>query len=224
MVHGTSAYFLERSRFSRRLSLITLGVSLVAMGTLGLTYTPPVRRVLRSTVRFGYEGPDQYVRRITLQQNEGQSSVISDPSEGMLQMRRRGGARRASRTGEGQPTPRSRFSGAGTFDRDVSKRSVSRSSGVPVVRSEDLVIDRLVRPEYPPRLLEQNIEGRVTLQALIDTVGRVVSVQVMASSGERLFEQAAEEAVWQCRFRPYRPDGRTASEVFAVFRFAFRIY
>ena len=40
---------------------------------------------------------------------------------------------------------------------------------------------------------------------------------------ERQLEVAAEKAVRQCRFRPYRVNGKL-SEVYAVFRFSFRIY
>jgi hypothetical protein len=41
--------------------------------------------------------------------------------------------------------------------------------------------------------------------------------------GAAELERASSEAVWQCRFRPYRPQGR-AREVYALFRFNFRIY
>ncbi len=225
MVHGISGYFLERARSSRRLALLTLGVSLAALGMLGLAHTPPLRNAILSTERFGFEGPEQYVRRITLQQVESHSDILSDVGEVAPRVERRGGAEmRRSKGAEGEPVPRTRALGPGLGDQDLVLRSVSRSANVPVVRSEDLVIDRLVRPEYPARLLEENIEGKVMLQALVDTVGRVIDVQVLASTGEPLFERAAEEAVWQCRFRPYRPVGAVASEVYAVFRFAFRIY
>jgi len=60
-------------------------------------------------------------------------------------------------------------------------------------------------------------------QRLVDTAGRVASVDIMASTGERALEKAATEAVWQCQFRPYRVKGEVR-EVYAVFRFAFRIY
>ena len=83
---------------------------------------------------------------------------------------------------------------------------------------------RLVKPSYPEILLAQNIEGKVMVQALVDTVGKVIEVQIMASTGEHLFERAAEDAVWQCRFRPFRPAGESPSEVYAVFRFVFSIY
>ena len=45
----------------------------------------------------------------------------------------------------------------------------------------------------------------------------------MTGSGALQLDRAAEQAVRQCRFRPYRVAGE-AREVYAVFRFAFRIY
>jgi len=224
MAHGTSGFFVERARFSRRASLLTLGVSLACLALLGFSRTPTAQKVLRRTARFGYQGADQYVRRISLQQHEGRSDVLSDLGKVAARTERKGGATRTAREGAGRPTPRARVTGPGSSDRDLVIRSVGRSANVPVVRSEDLVIDELVRPEYPPTLLEQNVEGKVMIQALIDTAGKVVEVQVVSSTGERLFERAAQDAVWRCRFRPYRPGGEATSEVYAVFRFAFRIY
>jgi TonB family protein len=225
MVHGVTGYFLERARFERRVSMLTLVVSLVGLGLLGMAHTPMAKNLLTRTVRFGYEGPEQYVRRITIRQNEGTAAVLSDLGQLSPRLERRGGAKEAvRRSGRGQPTPTAHVIGPGSSDRDLVVRSVARSANVPVVRSEDLVIDRLVRPLYPAPLLEQSIEGKVMVQALVDTVGKVIDVQIMASTGERLFERAAEDAVWQCRFRPFRPAGESPREVYAVFRFVFSIY
>jgi TonB family protein len=85
------------------------------------------------------------------------------------------------------------------------------------------VIEKLVEPVYPEQAVRNNIEGRVQIQALVDTTGRVVEVQLFASTGEELLERAAEAAVWQCRFRPYLHQGATRP-VYALFRFNFRIY
>jgi TonB family protein len=225
MVHGVTGYFLERARFERRLSMLMVAVSMVSLGLLGLAHTPIAQNILTRTVRFGYEGPEQYVRRITIRQYQGSRPVLSDLGQVSPRMERRGGAQDAMhRAHSGQPTPLARVIGPGSSDRDLVVRSVGRSANVPVVRSEDLVIDRLVRPLYPTTLLEQNIEGKVMVQALVDTVGKVIDVQIMASTGERLFERAAEDAVWQCRFRPFRPAGESPTEVYAVFRFVFSIY
>src|SRR5262245_48450362 len=224
MVHGTGAYFLQRARCARRSSLITLGLSVVLLGLLILPATRKgARTIANDTVRFGFEGPEQYVRRITLE-HRGQASTLSDVGQLALSAKSaKGGAATPSRARVGQPRPQRRFEGTGDADAEMAARSVSRLAGVPVFQSEELIIDRLVKPTYPPTLLEKNVEGKVTLQALVDTVGNVVEVQLVNSTGEVLFEKAAEEAVWLCRFRPYRAGGE-ASEVYAVFRFSFRIY
>jgi len=224
MVHGVSGYFLERARFERRVALLTALVSVGALGLLGLAHTKIARTMTARTVRFGYEGPDEYVRRINIRQLEGTSNALSDLGAVSPRFERKGGASASRRRGAGQPTPVARVIGPGSSEHDLIARSVMRSANVPVVRSEDLVIDRLVKPSYPEILLAQNVEGKVMVQALVDTVGKVIEVQIMASTGQRQFERAAEDAVWQCRFRPFRPGGESPSEVYAVFRFVFSIY
>jgi TonB family protein len=227
MTHGVDGYFQERGNASRRVSLLSAGISLAVLGLLLLpAWNPAIRRALDETVRFGYEGPDQYVRRIELLQTGGAHSSLSQIGQVHPVSTRRGGSARGASTTDPHAEPRTmvrNLPGLGNAELDLAVRAVSRRSNVPVVQSEDLVIEKLVRPEYPSLLLEQNVEGKVMVQALVDTIGRVVDVQIMGSSGEAQFERAAEVAVWQCRFRPYRRAG-SPSEVYAVFRFAFRIY
>jgi TonB family protein len=222
MVHGVTGYFLERERCSRRSSLLTLALSVGALAFMAIPGPALVRRITRDSARMGFEGPEQYVRRITLE-NRGQSSTLADVGQLSLTASSHKGANPESRAHVGQPRPRPLRAGEGQSAEDLAMRAVNRIAGVPVFQSEELVIDRLVKPEYPPTLIEKNVEGKVTVQALVDTVGNVVEVQLLSSTGETLFEEAAEEAVRMCRFRPYRPGGE-ASEVYAVFRFSFRIY
>ena len=89
--------------------------------------------------------------------------------------------------------------------------------------SEELVIERLVNPEYPEEARAKGIEGPVVLVAHVSETGSVIGVEVMESDGERQLELAAAAAVWQCRFRPYQTEGR-AQDVYAVFHFRFRLY
>ena len=203
--------------------MMTLAVSVIVLLFLTAMSLPIMRRVRINSARFGFEGPNQYVRRITLQEYQGKSPLLSDLGRIQPRAARRGGDPAPRRHRAGRPVVRMPVRGPGDAETNLPARMGSRYANVPVVRSEDLVIDRLVRPDYPRVLLDKNVEGKVTLQALVDTIGRVIEVEVLASTGENLFEQAAEEAVRQCRFRPYRPDGE-ASEVYAVFRFSFRIY
>ena len=230
MNHGIDGYFQERERARERVSLISVVSSGVLFGLLiAPSLFPPlqqvVNRLLPETMRFGYEGQDQFVRRIELIQSSGNQPRLQQLGKVEPIAQRKGGETDAERSTHphARPLARTGPKGPGTSEQDLISRTISRLADVPVVRSDDLVIEILVRPEYPNALLERDVEGRVTVQALVDTVGKVVDVQVMASSGEALFERAAEAAVWQCRFRPFRRAG-TVSEVYAVFRFSFKIY
>jgi periplasmic protein TonB len=57
---------------------------------------------------------------------------------------------------------------------------------------------------YPPALKEQGIEGVVQLRILVNSEGRAAEVQMVASSGWRLFDQAALAQARGCRFVPAR--------------------
>lgn len=226
MTHGIAGYFLERARAARRVAALTLLLALVPLAALVLAWrSPAFQSAVADQSRFGFEGADQYVRRIELEQYEGITELLRHMGNVQPLEARRGGARRGEASEHAGAAPRTRAltEGPGESEFDLVSRAVSRRENVPVVRSEDLVIETLVRPDYPIDLLDRNIEGKVMLQALVDTLGAVVDVQVLGSTGEARFEEVSSAAVWKCRFRPFRRDG-VRSEVYAVFRFAFRIY
>jgi len=223
MDHGIDAYFAEQARFARRVSIVTVIVGLAGLGALWAGRARSVQDALTDTARrFGYEGRDQYVRRITLQQYRGSGPELRDV--GKVEPRgTRGGAKDDPHGSVGHRAPRRlRLTGPGDASADLSGLLVSRIPNVPVVQSDELVIVDLVRPTYPSEALDQGLEGKVQIQALIDTTGKVVDVQLLSNTGVGLFAQAASEAVWKCRFLPYRAGGAT-SEVYAIFRFSFRI-
>jgi TonB family protein len=227
MDHGTQPYFAERRRNGRRLSLIAAALGLVLFSALrGGARVPAVKKLLNDPVRFGFEGPEQYVRRITLTAPPGSAQTLRDLGKVLERSARRGGARTpapgASRVTE--PEKRTHTLGLGDSPEDLLARAFSRRADVPVMHSEDLVIEKLVRPAYPEHAYDHNIEGRVAVMALVDTNGRVVEVQVEASDAltRREFGDAASDAVWRCVFRPYRVKGM-AREVYAMFHFSFTI-
>ena len=229
MTHGVQGYFVERARAARRVSVISAGLAALLLAPLiGLTLPwlrRPLRTMMRDYVRFGYEGPDQYVRRITLQQVQGSHQMVRELGALDTRRDRAGGAVRARRAVDARARPETRAIsvGPGIADADLMSRAVSRLANVPVVQSMDLVIERAAKAIYPDAELERGIEGKVMVQALVDTTGRVVDVQLLGTSGVLAFERSAAEAVWEYRFRPYRPGG-VAREVYAIFRFVFRIY
>ena len=80
-------------------------------------------------------------------------------------------------------------------------------AGVAAV-SPEIANDYLIRrvePRYPEVARRQNIQGPVTLRALVDEDGSVRSVTVL--SGDSALAPAALEAVRQWRFKPYRVNG-----------------
>ncbi len=230
MSHGIDSYWAERGRFQRRLALCTtavsLGCALLFLGQAAVRWARGERPLPR-ILRFGFEGPTQYVQRITLEQYRSAGPTRPPLVSSSIQIQSlKGGssplARRSATRGEAQSL-RAGPRRPGLSDTTLVVHSVRRRPNVPLVLSEELVIERLVRPIYPEEAIEKGIQGRVQIQALVDTTGKVVEVQVFASTGEPLLEHTSESAVWQCRFRPYREQGRSR-EVYALFRFNFRIY
>ncbi len=60
------------------------------------------------------------------------------------------------------------------------------------------------RAPYPAALRERGIEGELRLRVHVAPDGRAAEVQLLASSGWRLFDEAALAQVRGCRFRPAR--------------------
>jgi TonB family protein len=229
--HGIDPYHREWRRFERRLggTIVAVAITLVALlnGFAVWKHTRAGRETLASIPvrRWGYEGPDQLVRRIELKTDEGASHSHPGPTAEYVPAAHKGGSKRIARRihENAPPVTRPPQDIEGDSDVDRLARARARLLNVPLVRSEDLIIDRLVRPLYPDEARDHNIEGHVAVLALVDTTGAIASVEVVGTSEGGLLERASEEAVWKCRFRPYKVNGQTQS-VYALFRFAFHIY
>jgi protein TonB len=63
------------------------------------------------------------------------------------------------------------------------------------------------RAHHPAALRERGIEGLVRLRVLVGADGRAREVQLGASSGWRLFDEAALAQARGCRYRPAQEDG-----------------
>jgi TonB family protein len=235
MVHGSQRFFLERARFERRVSLICAGVSLVLLAFETALFLPAVRHAVGEIIpgdplhprRFGFEGPEQYVRRITLETEgppgprPGRPTVLYRSAQAT-----KGGSAQTARSEDphARPDTRRQGSGAGESSEDlVAKARIIYGGSGPVMRSEDFIVEWMVRPEYPEGPLERNSEGLVALGAVVDTTGAVKRVDLVSSPGDRELEAAAIAAAKQYRFRPYRVAGRV-TEAYAIIRFDFKIY
>jgi TonB family protein len=228
MDHGIDTYFAERARNGRRLSITAAALGLIAYALLSLGRTPPIQQMINDPVRFGFEGPDQYVRRITIQSPPGDAQNMQDLGAVREHSTRRGGSPTPAAARSDAAAPREnrlKMLGPGEAEEDLLARAFNRRSDVPVFQSQELIIEKLVKPAYPDHALEHEIEGHLAVMALVDTSGHVVEVQVLANDAvaDREFGAAASDAVWRCEFRPYNIQGRRR-EVYALFRFNFTIY
>src|SRR2546428_4183894 len=99
MTHGIDAYFLEHARFRRRLAGFITGVGIGLLALHGfvvwLGRSPAISAALHQThiLRWGYEGPEQYVRRIELKAEAGASSRNPGAQARYIPASRRGGRR-----------------------------------------------------------------------------------------------------------------------------------
>lgn len=76
-------------------------------------------------------------------------------------------------------------------------------------------------PAYPPLARQRGLEGQVVVEVHVNAEGRAERVTVKESSGWRVLNSAAAEAVQRWRFRAARRGGQLAAdrlEVPVVFR------
>ena len=222
--HGIVDWLVETAAHRRRLALCLLVVSVAFGGVFALTARRAARTAEDDPRRFGFEGPRQWVERIRLEERARQDAPGEFTITYLTAEARKGGERPRERSSHPNAAPRQvREIGEGDAERDLLARARMLALENPVVRSQELVIDRLVRPEYPDEARDRGIEGVVELLALVDTTGAVRQVQIVGGTREPLLEAAAARAALACRYRPYRVDER-ATTVWAAFRIAFTLY
>jgi protein TonB len=73
---------------------------------------------------------------------------------------------------------------------------------------------RNTAPEYPPDAARRREQGVVSLELRIDEAGRVVSVEIVQSSGSPRLDEAARRQLATWHFRPAFKDGKPVPSVF----------
>ena len=223
LTHGIDTYFGEFFANRRRVAAVLLAVS-AALAVVVVIAGRRASQVLDDPRRFGFEGPKQWVERIRLEE------IAEQPSPGLFQITyltaesRKGGRkpRHVSTNPQAEPEV-AKVVGIGEDEVDLLAKARMLALDGPVIRSEDLVIERLVRPDYPEEALDKSIEGVVELVALVDTTGSVEQIQIVGGTREPMLEHAAAKAILECRYRPYRVRDE-ARRVWAAFRIAFSLY
>ena len=120
-----------------------------------------------------------------------------------------GSAGESSSSGSGTETSSAGTSsgsgtGSGTEGGDGSgdgSPGISSVAAPPKERVEASLRSEAV-PEYPQELIDDDVEGVVTIKILVAADGSVESVSVESSSGYRAMDRAAVAAGWRFRFNP----------------------
>ena len=224
LTHGIDTFFREYFANRRRVAAVLLAVSGVLFALVLLLGRRVAESDLADPKRFGFEGPKQWVDRIRLEELAEEEKPGIYAITYLTAESRRGGKRPTSKASNPQSEPVvQKTPGEGDADRDIVAKARLLAVKGPIIRSEDLVIERLVRPEYPDEAREKNIEGIVEVLALVDTTGSVLQIQIVGGTHEPMLESAAAKAILECRYRPYRVDDQ-ARRVWAAYRIAFSLY
>lgn len=109
-------------------------------------------------------------------------------------------------SGVGAGTVAIKREGLSVWDESVQAELVKRMS----VNSADpgIVPPQKIKhllPEYPKAAAKARIEGTVTIEARVDTRGKVV--EIVAVTGEPSLAQVVEKTVRKWRYRPMKIDG-----------------
>lgn len=225
MRHGIDSYYREIAEFQRRLSAFGAAVCVAVIVLFAVLRQPAVVAALADPKRFGFEGPEQLVERILLEIRGAEEQLGANTVNVAPVSLHEGGGRRETAAEGTTPVPEGVRRGLGSGEDEFTLEARLRALALegPIVQSEDLVVENLVRPEYPEEAREKDIEGLVELVALVDTTGRVVQVEIIGGTRQPLLEHAATTAVLQCRYRPYRVR-ESLEQVWAYFRISFKLY
>ena len=204
----------------RRFGIAFVGLFLA----VAILFAVPARQpawTQEAALRFGAQGPTRVVSEIQIQEPEEQSAAaagrraplqsVALPEDSRAPER---APNRRAGPAPGEAPPR--------LDVEEAPGASLRRPNLPVVLSEDLVIETLVRPEYPLEARLQGLEAIVVVIALVDEKGRVRSVELESNTGHSMFATTCLDAVRRCHFQPYLRDG-VPSPVYAKFRFNFQL-
>ena len=224
LLHGIDTFFGEFAANRRRVATILLVASVGFGLVLWLAGRRMVSEVLDDPKRFGFEGPTQWVERIRLEELAEREAPGLYEITYLTAESRKGGKKPTNQSSHPQAAAQLQKSpGLGLDEDDLLAKARMLELEGPVVRSEDLIIERLVRPDYPEEARQKSIEGVVEVLALVDTTGAVLQIQIVGGTREPLLETAAAKAILECRYRPYKVDDH-ARRVWAAYRIAFSLY
>jgi len=70
-----------------------------------------------------------------------------------------------------------------------------------------------IKPVYPSRATRMRQEGYVKAELNVDVTGRVISVKIVKSIPEGVFDKSAIKALKRWRFRPKTVEGKAMAQI-----------
>ena len=109
------------------------------------------------------------------------------------------GSGQAASGGGGNPSV---GTGSGTGTGDSSGGTGSGTLTAPPKERVEASLRSEAAPDYPQELIDDDIEGVVTIKILVASDGSVEDVSIESSSGYRAMDKAAVAAGWRFQFNP----------------------
>lgn len=98
----------------------------------------------------------------------------------------------------------------------ADSRSASSTNSTADAAPEPARILSNPKPAYPRQARRRGLEGRVLLEVEVQADGRPGRIDIVASSGHSILDQAALEGLRQWRFQPARRGGRSVDATLRV--------
>ncbi|WP_371372450.1 TonB family protein [Thalassotalea aquiviva] len=102
-----------------------------------------------------------------------------------------------------------------------SKSLEAQSFAINIIPNSDATPIYRALPKFPPNAAENNITGWVKLKFSISRLGTVEDVEVLESSPELIFDQAAIDALNRWKYKAKIVDGKTVKQESLVVRIDF---
>jgi TonB family protein len=159
---------------------------------------------------LGYEGPLRILPEISVQRDPG-------PVESEFQTAAGAGARAVFQAVDISVVDREPVEGrrvredTGIRDESVGDDLLAQlERTLPQPTSRDLVILRLVKPDYPASSVLAGVEGVVAFRVHVASDGTVARAWLLNSEVDRACDESARRALLEWRFRPYLREGEPA--------------
>jgi len=183
LTHGIDTFFREVAVSRRLVASVLLVISALSFALFAGLGRKVAESHMLDVKRFGFAGPEQRVEHMYLEEESSRQTPGIFGMAYLATAARKGGKSNKQVTNDPHaPVAEPKPPGLGDSEEDVLAKARALALHSPVVRSEDLVIEKLVRPEYPAEAREKNMEGIVEMLALVDTSGAVVQVQIVGGT------------------------------------------